>query len=87
MSSEPTLYVWLIDSEPCVGTLGDYAESWEQSRYVDVAISPVVWTFEDTTATAHKVEVEYHGTDGSHYMNYTLTVDNLTISAAIDGRA
>jgi hypothetical protein len=82
-----TLYVWLVDDEPRVGALGDYAESWEHSRHLDIPISTVVWTFEDTKAIAHRVEVKYHGTHGSHYMNYTLSIDGYTICAAIDGRA
>lgn len=95
-ATELTPLVYLVDGEPHVGSVNDYAKALEQASYADLDVDPFVYVFEDGTPYAHLVTVTTSGFDSDDYATTTVEVviqrgdsqgRSETASVRIDGRA
>ncbi|WP_433233795.1 hypothetical protein [Actinomadura nitritigenes] len=81
---EPRRYVWQDGGHLQVGTLADYARTWEHHAYSgdsDLSGELRTWT------ESYRLRVEPLGADDNDWMHYRLTIGNESVYVQIDGRS
>ncbi|TDD31653.1 hypothetical protein E1287_25675 [Actinomadura sp. KC06] len=81
---EPRRYVWRDGGDLQLGTLADYARTWERGIYDDCReeLSAELRTWDEV----YQLTVESLGTDDADWMRYRLVVANEAVLVGIDGR-
>lgn len=82
--AEPTRYVWNHNGHLHVGTLADYAKSWQHAETAGEreALSELrTWT------DSYEAEVVCHGKSDDDWISYELVIGNERVPVTIDGRS
>lgn len=87
-----TRLVYVVEGEPSVGTLAEYAETLEMAHYSSCDVSPHVWAFApDRGERGDFVRLtpsfETTGFDASDFSTTTVRLGDAETSFRIDGRA
>ena len=86
-----TRIVYVVEGEPFVGTVGDYAKALEQATYSDITVERTVWVFrggEAAVAVTPSVSVSPYNEDDYATMTVSIEVDGSIEMASVrlDGR-
>ncbi|MEA2702137.1 MAG: hypothetical protein QOD63_82 [Actinomycetota bacterium] len=88
-----TSFVYLVEGEPHVGTVTDYAKAVEEAHYADLMVDNTVWTFVD--GKPQPIAVQFPTTGGydeNDWLHLTIEVelvkgDPEVATIRIDGRS
>ena len=87
-AGEPSRFVYLVEGEPHVGTVTDYARAMEEAHYAGLSVDTSrVWAFLGDGSVALKPAVTASGYDEDDYSTLTVRLGDETATARIDGRA
>ena len=81
--------VYLVEGEPYIGTVNDYAKAVENAHYSGIGVDNTVWTF-DADGKPVPTRVQFSGGDKFNeddyaYLTIRVGADEATVK--IDGRA
>jgi hypothetical protein len=94
-----TTFVYLVEGEPYVGDINDYAKALEQAQYSGIEVHNHVWTFDGEYAggargrpVSHIVRTKTTDYDENDYAYMTVSIefacdDPEEATVRIDGRA
>jgi hypothetical protein len=88
-----TTFVYLVEGEPYIGDIGDYAKAIEHAHYSGLAVDNTVWTFDadgQPVATRAKFHTSDYNKDDYAYRTIELEFacnDPEEATVRIDGRA
>lgn len=89
LDAEPstTTFVYIVEGEPYVGTLNDYAKALEQECYGAITVEPDVWTWVEGGWQRVSPRVKVRPFDDNDYATMTVSAFGQTATVRIDGRA
>lgn len=82
-----THFVYLVEGEPHVGTVKDYAEALEHAYYSGLDVDNRVWSFGPDGPNAVVASVSTTPYDENDYAHVTVSVGDDVAAFRIDGRA
>lgn len=88
-----TTFVYLVEGEPSVGTISDYAKAVEHGHYGGLSVDNTVWTFDENgraQALTARFSSSPYDEDDYSYLTVELEFvkdDPETATVRIDGRA